>query len=71
MYLYALNIKLEKVLEINIFFLFFSWINPPVTVESDYSPVRNDIMFPIAMLHLPFYTQHGSQYVYFKKILKI
>ncbi|KAJ8317266.1 hypothetical protein KUTeg_005170 [Tegillarca granosa] len=38
-----------------------SWINPPVTVESDYSPVRNDIMFPIAMLHLPFYTQHGSQ----------
>ncbi|KAK3096132.1 hypothetical protein FSP39_023569 [Pinctada imbricata] len=37
------------------------WIRPPVTVESDYSPVRNDIMFPIAMFHLPFYTEGGPQ----------
>lgn len=33
-----------------------SWINPPVTVDSDYSPVRNDIIFPMAMLHLPIYS---------------
>lgn len=36
-----------------------SWINPPVTVESDYSAMRNDIIFPIAMLHLPIYSQNG------------
>lgn len=36
-----------------------SWINPPVTVESDYSPIRNDVIFPIALFHLPFYTEEG------------
>ncbi|XP_069140555.1 endothelin-converting enzyme 1-like isoform X1 [Argopecten irradians] len=36
-----------------------SWINPPITVESDYSPVRNDVIFPIALFHLPFYTEAG------------
>lgn len=30
-----------------------SWIQPPVTVEADYSPEKNDILFPIAMFHLP------------------
>ncbi|XP_048744475.2 endothelin-converting enzyme homolog isoform X2 [Ostrea edulis] len=38
-----------------------SWIQPPVTVEADYSPERNDIMFPIAMFHLPFYSPNGPQ----------
>lgn len=38
-----------------------SWIRPPFTVESDYDPVRNELNFPTAMLHLPFYTADGPQ----------
>nr|XP_022287833.1 endothelin-converting enzyme homolog isoform X1 [Crassostrea virginica] len=38
-----------------------SWIQPPVTVEADYSPEKNDILFPIAMFHLPFYSPNGPQ----------
>ncbi|XP_062597685.1 endothelin-converting enzyme homolog isoform X1 [Saccostrea cucullata] len=38
-----------------------SWMQTPVTVEADYSPQRNDIMFPIAMFHLPFYSPNGPQ----------
>lgn len=41
----------------------YSWIQPPVTVEADYSPEKNDILFPIAMFHLPFYSPNGPQYV--------
>ena len=39
----------------------YSWIQPPVTVEADYSPEKNDILFPIAMFHLPFYSPNGPQ----------
>ncbi|XP_052101758.1 endothelin-converting enzyme homolog isoform X1 [Mytilus californianus] len=35
------------------------WIRPPFRVESDYDPVRNNLNFPTAMLHLPFYTADG------------
>lgn len=38
-----------------------SWIKPPFTVESDYDPVRNELNFPTAMLHIPFYTADGPQ----------
>ncbi|XP_050395357.1 endothelin-converting enzyme homolog isoform X3 [Patella vulgata] len=36
-----------------------SWIRPPVTVNAFYSPIKNDIIFPIAMFHLPFYIPGG------------
>lgn len=39
----------------------YSWVRPPFTVESDYDPVRNELNFPTAMLHLPFYTADGPQ----------
>ncbi|KAL3865324.1 hypothetical protein ACJMK2_006924 [Sinanodonta woodiana] len=45
-----------------------SWINSPMTVESDYSPERNDILFPIAMLHPPIYTSDGPSPVNFGAI---
>ncbi|XP_052772647.1 endothelin-converting enzyme 1-like isoform X5 [Mya arenaria] len=45
-----------------------SWINPPVTVESDYSPVRNDIIFPIALFHLPIYSHEGPSALNFGAI---
>ncbi|XP_052269656.1 endothelin-converting enzyme homolog isoform X4 [Dreissena polymorpha] len=45
-----------------------SWINPPVTVESDYSPVRNDIIFPIALFHLPIYSHDGPSALNFGAI---
>lgn len=44
------------------------WLNPPVTVESDYSPVRNDIIFPIALFHLPIYSNDGPSALNFGAI---
>ncbi|XP_060562694.1 endothelin-converting enzyme homolog isoform X1 [Ruditapes philippinarum] len=45
-----------------------SWLNPPVTVESDYSPVRNDIIFPIALFHLPIFSNEGPSALNFGAI---
>ncbi|XP_035829094.1 endothelin-converting enzyme homolog [Aplysia californica] len=42
-----------------------SWLRPPVTVNALYSPIRNDVMFPIAMFHLPFYIPDGPSAVNF------
>ncbi|XP_048249270.1 endothelin-converting enzyme homolog isoform X5 [Haliotis rufescens] len=42
-----------------------SWLRPPVTVNAFYSPTRNDIIFPIAMFHLPFYIPNGPKSVNF------
>ncbi|XP_025093748.1 endothelin-converting enzyme 1-like [Pomacea canaliculata] len=42
-----------------------SWIRPPVTVNAFYSPVRNDVIFPIAMFHLPYYIPDGPSAVNF------
>lgn len=42
-----------------------SWLRPPVTVNAYYSPTRNDVMFPIAMFHLPFYIPDGPSAVNF------
>ncbi|XP_052771047.1 endothelin-converting enzyme 2-like [Mya arenaria] len=36
-----------------------SWNNPPLSVDADYSPVRNDITLPIALFHLPIYSHDG------------
>ncbi|ESO96965.1 hypothetical protein LOTGIDRAFT_231740 [Lottia gigantea] len=37
-----------------------SWgIRPPVTVNAFYSPIKNDVIFPMAMFHLPFYIAGG------------
>ncbi|XP_041369602.1 endothelin-converting enzyme homolog [Gigantopelta aegis] len=41
------------------------WIRPPITVNSFYSPTRNDLIFPIAMFHLPFYIPNGPKSVNF------
>ncbi|XP_053406983.1 endothelin-converting enzyme homolog isoform X2 [Mercenaria mercenaria] len=45
-----------------------NWLNPPVTVESDYSPVRNDIIFPIALFHLPIFSNEGPSALNFGAI---
>lgn len=45
-----------------------SWLNPPITVDSDYSPVRNDIHFPIALFHLPIYSNEGPSALNFGAI---
>ncbi|XP_059176890.1 endothelin-converting enzyme homolog isoform X2 [Physella acuta] len=42
-----------------------SWMRPPVTVNAYYSPTRNDVIFPIAMFHLPFYIPDGPSAVNF------
>ncbi|XP_055867003.1 endothelin-converting enzyme homolog isoform X4 [Biomphalaria glabrata] len=42
-----------------------SWLRPPVTVNAYYSPTRNDVIFPIAMFHLPFYIPDGPSAVNF------
>lgn len=42
-----------------------SWIRPPVTVNAIYSPIRNDVIFPIAMFHLPYYIPDGPAAVNF------
>ncbi|KAK7494613.1 hypothetical protein BaRGS_00014011 [Batillaria attramentaria] len=42
-----------------------SWIRPPVTVNAFYSPIRNDVIFPIAMFHLPYYIPGGPSAVNF------
>lgn len=42
-----------------------SWIRPPVTVNAFYSPIRNDVIFPIAMFHLPYYIPNGPAAVNF------
>ncbi|KAK7109172.1 endothelin-converting enzyme homolog isoform X2 [Littorina saxatilis] len=42
-----------------------SWIRPPVTVNAVYSPIRNDVIFPIAMFHLPYYIPNGPKAVNF------
>ncbi|GFR84335.1 endothelin-converting enzyme 1 [Elysia marginata] len=42
-----------------------SWLRPPVTVNAFYSATRNDVIFPIAMFHLPFYIPDGPGAVNF------
>ncbi|RUS73179.1 hypothetical protein EGW08_019053 [Elysia chlorotica] len=42
-----------------------SWLRPPVTVNAFYSATRNDVIFPIAMFHLPFYIPEGPGAVNF------
>lgn len=42
-----------------------SWLRPPVTVNAFYSATRNDVIFPIAMFHLPFYIPDGPSAVNF------
>ncbi|GFO50330.1 endothelin-converting enzyme 1 [Plakobranchus ocellatus] len=42
-----------------------SWLRPPVTENAFYSATRNDVIFPIAMFHLPFYIPDGPSAVNF------
>ncbi|BFZ01630.1 hypothetical protein BsWGS_04669 [Bradybaena similaris] len=42
-----------------------SWLRPPVTESTYYSPTRNDVIFPIAMFNLPFYIPDGPSAVNF------
>ncbi|KAK3095563.1 hypothetical protein FSP39_016119 [Pinctada imbricata] len=37
------------------------WVKYRVFGEREYSPFRNDVMFPISLFHLPFYAPDGPQ----------
>ncbi|CAI9732984.1 endothelin-converting enzyme homolog isoform X2 [Octopus vulgaris] len=44
------------------------WISPPVTVSPFYSPIRNELFFPMALFHLPFFSEEGPQSLNFGAI---
>lgn len=44
------------------------WISPPVTVSPFYSPIRNELFFPMALFHLPFFSEEGPQALNFGAI---
>ena len=59
LYKLTLHYTQTKEADADSFLLASSWIRPPVTVNAFYSPIRNDVIFPIAMFHLPYYIPNG------------